>query len=265
MKRIAPIILSLLLVISAIPAASARSSEGQSAVDISIETAGTAEPEAAGVSSRDVESFAAVTAEEKTEAASGKKFYMDIRTNMLYDALALPNIGADFYLGKNFSIGINWLYGWWDVDRRHRYWRAYGGEINGRWWFGSLSHRKPLAGHHIGVYGQIYTYDFEWGGKGQMGGKPGDNLWDRCLWAAGIEYGFSLPVARRFNIDFSLGLGYSEGTYYKYTPFEGHYVWTGTHNRHYWGPTKLEVALVWLIGSMERRLPASGNQKGGAR
>lgn len=178
-----------------------------------------------------------------------KNFYMDIRTNMLYDALALPNIGVDLYLGKNLSIGGNWLYGWWKTDRHSRYWRAYGGELNGRWWFGRAARGKPLTGHHLGVYGQAYTYDFEWGGKGEMGGKPGDNMWNRCFWAAGVEYGFSLPVARRINIDFSLGLGYTEGTYYKYHPEDGHYVWESTHKRRYAGPTKLEAALVWLIGN----------------
>ena len=179
----------------------------------------------------------------------GKNFYMDIRSNMLYDALALPNIGVDFYLGKNFSIGGNWMYGWWKTDRRSRYWRAYGGELNGRWWFGKAARSKPLTGHHVGIYGQVYTYDFEWGGQGEMGGKPGDNMWNRCFWAAGVEYGFSLPVARRINIDFTLGLGYTEGTYYKYHPEDGHYVWESTHKRHYVGPTKLEVAFVWLIGN----------------
>lgn len=33
-----------------------------------------------------------------------KPFYMDIRTNMLMDVIAIPNIGVDFYLGKNFTI-----------------------------------------------------------------------------------------------------------------------------------------------------------------
>lgn len=214
-----------------------------------------------------------VTAEEVVETSNvdtvvaqpvaprpAKNFYMNLRTNMLYDALALPNIGVDFYLGKNFSIGANWLYGWWKTDRRHRYWRAYGGEINGRWWFGSLAHRKPLSGHHLGVYGQIYTYDFEWGGKGEMGGKPGDNMWNRCFWTAGAEYGFSLPVARRINIDFSLGVGYTTGTYYKYKPIEGHYVWQSTHKRHYVGPTKLEIALVWLLGHGNVNEKKGGNK-----
>ena len=186
-------------------------------------------------------------------------FYMDIRTNMLYDALALPNIGVEFYLGKNISLGANWMYGWWKTDRRHRYWRAYGGEIFGRWWFGSKAADKPLTGHHVGIYGQLYTYDFEWGGTGEMGGKPGGSLWDRNLWAAGLEYGYSLPVAKRINIDFSIGIGYTTGLYHKYKPVDDHYVWQSTHRRRYFGPTKLEIAFVWLIGH------GNENKKGGTR
>ncbi|MCM1491593.1 MAG: DUF3575 domain-containing protein, partial [Muribaculum sp.] len=29
---------------------------------------------------------------------------------------------------------------------------------------------------------------------------------------------------------------------------DDHYVWQSTHRRKYFGPTKLEVAFVWLIG-----------------
>ncbi len=40
-------------------------------------------------------------------------FYMDVRTNMLYDLLAVPNIGVQFYLGKGWSVTADWMYGWW--------------------------------------------------------------------------------------------------------------------------------------------------------
>ncbi|MDE5554478.1 MAG: DUF3575 domain-containing protein, partial [Muribaculaceae bacterium] len=56
-------------------------------------------------------------------------FYMSVRSNMLYDVAAVPNLGAEFYLGKNFSVKADWMYGWWDSDSRHRYWRIYGGEL----------------------------------------------------------------------------------------------------------------------------------------
>lgn len=175
-------------------------------------------------------------------------FYMALKTNMLYDALALPNIGAEFYLGKNFSVVGNWTYGWWDTDRRHRYWRAYGGDVALRWWFGSKAEAKPLTGHHVGVYGGAFTYDFEFGGRGYMGGKPDHSLWDKCLLNCGIEYGYSLPVSRRLDIDFTIGIGYISGQYYEYTPQDGHYVWQSTHNLNWFGPTKAEISLVWLIG-----------------
>lgn len=175
-------------------------------------------------------------------------FYMNIRTNMLYDALLVPNIGVEFYIGKDWSVVANWMYGWWKRDHSHWYWRAYGGDIALRKWFGKAAKEKPLTGHHLGIYGQMFTYDFETGGKGYMGGKPGGTLWDKMNWAAGVEYGYSLPVARRLNIDFTIGVGYWGGTYHEYKPVDGCYVWQSTKQRHWFGPTKAEVSLVWLIG-----------------
>lgn len=177
-----------------------------------------------------------------------RPFYMDLRSNMLYDLLALPNIGAEFYVGKNFSVIANWMYGWWSNNSRHRYWRAYGGDIGGRWWFGKASHRKPLTGHHIGLYAGIITYDFEFGGTGYMGGLPHHTLWDRCNYIAGIEYGYSLPIAARLNIDFTVGIGYIGGKVIKYKPQNGEYMWQSTHQLNWFGPTKAEISLVWLIG-----------------
>lgn len=183
-----------------------------------------------------------------SSSPSKRPFYMALKTNLLYDALALPSIGAEFYLGKNISIVGNWTYGWWDNDRRHRYWRAYGGDVALRWWFGKAASEKPLTGHHLGIYGGIMTYDFEFGGTGYMGGKPHGTLWDKNNVVAGVEYGYSLPIGRRLNIDFTLGIGYMGGQYYKYIPKNNCYVWQSTHNLRWFGPTKAEISLTWLIG-----------------
>lgn len=182
------------------------------------------------------------------EYSADRPFYMALKTNLIADALALPELGAEFYLGKNISIVGNWMYGWWDRDRTHRYWRAYGGDLALRWWFGSAAHNKPLTGHHLGIYGGVVTYDFEFGGKGHMGGRPGHNLWDRCMHYFGVEYGYSLPIARRFNLDFTFGLGYMGGKYVEYHPNGKCYQWDATKQKHWYGPTKLEISLVWLIG-----------------
>lgn len=183
------------------------------------------------------------------ETRSVRMFPFAISTNLLYDAAAIPNLGITVPLGRDWSVEASWMYAWWSRNARHRYWRVYGGELGVRRWFGSRS-RQLLSGHHVGVYGQMLTYDFEFGGKGCQGG--------RWSWGAGVSYGYSLPVSSRINIDFTVGFGYLGGEYKKYHPADGCYVWDSTHRLNWFGPTKAEVSLVWYIGSLKQR-------KGGER
>ena len=83
---------------------------------------------------------------------------------------------------------------------------------------------------------------------------------DKWNYAFGVSYGYSLPIAKRLNLDFTLGIGYWGGRYKEYLPVEGHYVWQSTKQRHWWGPTKAEVTLVWLLGKSN-----FNQQKGGSR
>lgn len=189
-------------------------------------------------------------------AKAPRPFHMALKTNLLYDALLVPNIGLEFYLGKGWSVGGNWMYAWWKNDRRHHYWRVYGGEIEVRKYWGCRAAANPLTGHHIGVYGQALTYDFERGGRGYIGGRPGGTLWEKANYGVGVGYGYSLPISKRLNLDFSLGIGYLGGIYYEYDPMDGHYVWKETRQRHWLGPTKAEVTLVWFLGDR-------GGKKGG--
>lgn len=193
----------------------------------------------------------------RIDSVNLKHTYIAVKTNMLYDALITPNIGAEFYVGKNITVGLNWNYAWWSRRSSNWFWNIYGGDIYARWWFGRKARQKPLTGHHVGLYVQALIYDFEFGGTGYMGGEPGDNIFERINYGVGAEYGFSLPVHERLNIDFSIGVGYFGGRYYEYYPIDGHYVWQATRNRRWFGPTKLEVSLVWLLGRQ------NVNKKGG--
>ena len=177
-----------------------------------------------------------------------RPFYMAAKTNMVYDALLVPNAGLEFYLGKGFSLEANYMHAWWKNDPSHWYWRTYGADLGLRYWFGRAAKEKPLTGHHIGAYGQVLTYDFELGNMGIIGGVPGGMLKDEPNYTVGIEYGYSIPVAKRFNTDFYIGVGYHWGVFYEYVPVDDCYVWQATKRRNYIGPTKVGISLVWLIG-----------------
>ena len=184
--------------------------------------------------------------------ASVKKTFFAVKTNTLYDLILVPNIGVEFYLANNFSLAGNWMYAWWKNDNIHWYWRTYGGDLGIRYWFGRDAMAKPLTGHHVGLYGQIITYDFELGNRGYLG--------DRWTYGGGFEYGYSLPIGKKLNLDIDLGFGYLGGEFKEYLPIDGHYVWQSTKRRSYIGPTKAEISLVWQI-CFERTYAGKGGKR----
>jgi len=172
-----------------------------------------------------------------------------IRTNTLYDALLIPNIGAELQMKNGWAIQLDWLYTWFSSDNRHRYWQAYGGYLTVKKYFEFLDWVSdvPLVGHHIGFYLTGLTYDLEWGGKGYEASKFG--------FGGGVEYGYSWRIGRSMKMDFSIGLGFQDGEYKEYEPSNdkyNHYVWLATKKRHWWGPTKLELTLAWFLGGKKK-------------
>lgn len=49
--------------------------------------------------------------QEIDSVTMNKPFYMAIRTNMIYDALLIPNLGVEIDLGKRWTVAANAMYG----------------------------------------------------------------------------------------------------------------------------------------------------------
>ena len=165
--------------------------------------------------------------------------YFALKSNLLYDALLVPNLSLEASIGSGWTLGAGGMFAWWSKDAKHRYWRIYGGDLEIRKYFGALSKSKPLQGHHLGIYGDFLTYDFEFGAKGYQ---------SKATYAAGIKYGYSHPIATRLNLDFALGIGYLHSNYKTYVPRDGCYVYQETKKQKWLGPTQAEISLVWLLG-----------------
>jgi len=162
-----------------------------------------------------------------------------LKTNLLYDLAWVPNIALEFAITDHWSVAADWNYAWWSQDFRNHYWRTYGGNIEARYYLNNKNGRL-LTGHHFGAYAGILTYDVEWGGKGYMGEK-----WSKVF---GLSYGYSAPIGSRLHLDFEIGIGYFGGEYYEYSPQGDKYFWEQTKNRRWFGPTRAEVTLVWMLG-----------------
>lgn len=185
--------------------------------------------------------------------------YFALKSNLLYDALLVPNLSLEASIGSGWTLGAGGMLAWWSKDAKHRYWRIYGGDLEIRKYFGTLSKSKPLQGHHLGIYGDFLTYDFEFGAKGYQ---------SKATYAAGIKYGYSHPIANRLNLDFALGIGYLHSNYKTYVPRDGCYVYQETKKRKWLGPTQAEISLVWLLGKGNTNSKGKGNtnkKKGGKK
>ena len=174
-------------------------------------------------------------------------------SNLAYDVAGVPSIGTEFYMGKGWALNARWSGSWWSSRAKNRFYRVYGAELALRKYFRLPSDNgagmfRSSTGHHVGAYGQLFTYDFEFSGKGYMGGMPGKNLFAAPSWSAGVEYGYTFAIGRHLNLDLSLGVGYLQGPQWQYVPGEDGYQFERFRTFRWIGPTRLDVSLYWLIG-----------------
>ena len=187
-----------------------------------------------------------------TEVSRKKKTILALKTNLLYDALSLVNYSIEVPIGERFSALWYHQFPWWtwgQADNQYciRF-LSIGGE--GRWWFkpmprpqmGKSVQRDRLMGHFVGLYAESGKWDVEWGRDICHQGEH---------WSVGLSYGYSMPLGRRLNMEFSLSLGYASIAYRGYTPSENYEIlWRDPAKQgrwHYFGPTKVQVSLVYPI------------------
>lgn len=175
---------------------------------------------------------------------------VNVGTNVLYDLAVLPSLSVEVGVGERLSVAASAAYGQMEGWPWHQGVRMGTADIELRRW---LRGSEPmLRGHHLGAYAAAYHYDILSGGRGWQA---------KFNWGVGFSWGYMAPLSRRLALNFGLGVGYVGGSYRKYTVSDDvyrHNVWTADRTRHYFGPTKAEVSLIWLIGS-------AAMKKGGAR
>lgn len=173
---------------------------------------------------------------------------IQLRTNGLFDLAASPNVGLEIQTDIGLAWQFDYVGAWWNNDSKHRYFSNYAFQTEFRYYINHETCDYPYLGHHVGVYAILATYDFEFGGTGYMSPDL-----DRT-WSAGVSYGFSRKLNRKLSLDFTVGFGYFTSLYDVYEPMDEvkEYLRTDQRRLNFFGPTKLEVSLIWNLNYLNR-------------
>lgn len=165
-----------------------------------------------------------------------------VRTNVLYDAFLLPTLGVEWRVNRDLGVKLDGSLAWWSGGSN--------GKVQKMWMLSPEVRRYLLDSKRFyvglsGSYGEYNIYKYMLGGV-----LSKDTGYQGKCWNVGLTLGYQLYLSRAFSVDFNLGLGYTRSEYDSYGVTDGVRVYKERNNsKHFWGPTRAGISLVWTIGS----------------
>lgn len=178
-----------------------------------------------------------------TSAVHAQQFAL--KTNLLFDATATVNLGAELKVVPRWSIDLSGNLNAWDFSNGRR-WKHWMAQPELRYWLCDAT-----AGHFFAIHAIGGKYNF-----GHLGfardilglplGELRDHRFQGWMAGGGIGYGYSWILARHWSIEAELAVGY---IYTKYDEFEceGCGRKTGNGKKGFFSPTKAAINLVYVF------------------
>ncbi len=167
-----------------------------------------------------------------------------VKTNMAYNAISFVNLGFDVGFGKHWGFEAELTTPWWDAPDHHKTAKMLNLGLEGRYyWRGWQDGKTLLAGPYCGLHANGGIYDIVYKNNGVRGDY---------FAMAGAVVGYTLPIEKAWRLNFAVGLGGMFTDYEHYHVYHharygdllvNHY--SGKYT--YFGPTKVELSVVWLI------------------
>lgn len=89
---------------------------------------------------------------------------VQLHTNGLYDLALCPNVGVELQTEIGLAFQLDYVGAWWNSPSRNRFYSNYAFQTELRYYLDHKDDAFAFDGWHAGLYGQMATYDFEFGG-----------------------------------------------------------------------------------------------------
>ena len=164
-----------------------------------------------------------------------------IKTNLLYDAGTTFSLGAEFRLSPYLTLDVSGTYNPWTFSNNKKF-KHVSVQPELRYWI-----YEPFNGHFLGANLLYASYNVG-GVKMPLGIFPDlkDYRFEGDGYGVGFSYGYQWLLSSRWNLEATFGFGY---VYLDHTRYEcrtcGEKV--GHETKHYFGPTKAGISLIYVI------------------
>lgn len=172
---------------------------------------------------------------EKEEEPQRSRNCFRIKTNILYDAITVANLGFEFGFAEHFGISILGTFSPWDIRPNFKI-RTLLFQPEVRYYL-----KKGYERHYFGIDGHFGWYNVAMPNSAT---RYQDRNGNTPLWGAGLVYGYVLPITKHIGFDFSIGGGYAYLDYDCFFNIENGKKYTSA-KRGYWGLTNLGASFYF--------------------
>lgn len=169
-----------------------------------------------------------------------------IKTNLLTDVALCPNLGVDFALAKHWTLELDYQINAWNI-KDHKL-KHYIISPEARWWYCERWQGSFWALHLLGGEYNVGNIHNNINFLGQNLSKLSDTRYEGWYLGAGVGYGYAWSLAKHWNLEFEVGIGWA---YMKYDAYPacvdcGDKLENNAHH-NYFGLTKVNLTLEYLF------------------
>ena len=158
-----------------------------------------------------------------------------IKSNALYLAAGVTNIGGEYAFHPHWSVDLPLVYSPYTLARTYRMRFLYI-QPEARYWLD-----RPMKGHFFGVHLHAGVFNVSLDNKNRYQSEKGFH-------GAGISYGYAMALSRRWSMEFTVGVGYAFTKYCTYYNVPNGLRYEKDRPYNYWGLTKLGLNFVYRFG-----------------
>ena len=167
-----------------------------------------------------------------------------LKTNLLFDALLVANLGVEISPWTHWSLDIPVWYSPYSIASTWKI-RLLGIQPEIRWWF-----KEAMQGHFIGCHTHVFGFNIALNDYARYQDP------NHALWGIGLSYGYALSLgqSRHWGMEFTIGAGFANYRYEAYLPGRNGVKFKSGSDR-YWGITRAGISLIykWDLSPKNRK------------